>query len=130
MAKHIFVSYNFNDRHVKQTVKSMMDAHQGEIDGQMVFVENDVSYNGAAAIDWEIEHVMADCDAALFVLADNPRNSPWLNREASHALSKDIPIVTTVLPGVEGVHCGALAHSDCIHVDWDACAITEQLNQC
>ena len=46
MAKSIFVSYNFNDRKVSQAVKTMMSAQQSNIDGEIVFVENDVSYNG------------------------------------------------------------------------------------
>ena len=126
MAKNIFVSYNFNDKEVTKSVKDMIQ--RDNLDGQIVFVENDVSYNGKMAIDWEIEHTMDGCDAALFVIGDNPRNSPWLTREAAHAMSKDIPVMATQLPGIDGETPNALIESTLIN--WDSEALTNGLNRC
>ena len=128
MAKHIFVSYNFNDREVAKSVKSMI--RREDLEGQIVFVENDVSYNGETAINWEIEHTMAKCDAALFVIGDNPRNSPWINNEAAHAIAKDIPVIGTALPGMEPQTPSALLDSNCPMIHWDAKVLTNTLNRC
>lgn len=125
MAKRIFVSYNFNDREVAKSVKSLIETEQ--LDGQIVFVENDVSYNGQTAVDWEIEHTMEDCDCALFVLGDNARNSPWLEREAAHAKAKDIPVLTSCLPGMNCKTPELL--SDSPQVNFDRSAIASTLNQ-
>ena len=126
MAKNIFVSYNFNDPDVTRSVKSMIQ--KDTLDGQIVFVENDVSYNGATAIDWEIEHTMDGCDAALFVIGDNPRNSPWINQEAAHAIAKDITVIATQLPNMNEQTPNLLTESPLIN--WDSQALTSTLNRC
>jgi hypothetical protein len=126
MAKNIFVSYNFNDREVAKSVSEMIQREN--LKGQIVVVENDVSYNGATAIDWEIEHTMKKCDAALFVIGDNPRNSPWIEKEAAHAIAKDIPVLTTKLPNVTGETPSAL--TDSTFINWDAKTLTDSLNRC
>ncbi len=102
MASKIFVSYNFNDRAVVNTVKSMTQNAGGKIDGKFVFVTNDVSDQGGKAIDQEIRSVMSGCDAALFVVGDNSHNSPWINREVELAVSKGLSLVATQLPNTFG----------------------------
>lgn len=126
MAKNIFVSYNFNDKQVSAKVKDMIQQHH--LDGQCTFVENDVSYNGQTAIDWEIERTMENCDAALFVIGDNPRNSPWIEREAELAINKNIPVLSTQLPGMQGNTPASLIDSTLVH--WDAELLTSTLNRC
>lgn len=126
MAKHIFVSYNFNDREVSRSVRQMINNQ--DLAGQIVFVENDVSYNGATAIDWEIERTMERCDAALFVIGDNVRNSPWIEREAAHAIARDIPVVATQLPGVDGQCPSELSGKPVLN--WGSENIASTLNRC
>lgn len=126
MAKHIFVSYNFNDREVSRSVKQMIEDQN--LEGQIVVVENDVSYNGSTAIDWEIEHTMERCDAALFVIGDNARNSPWIEREAAHAIAKDIPVLATQLPGMDGECPSQLC--DKPQVNWNSEILADTLNRC
>lgn len=126
MAKHIFVSYNFNDREVSRSVKELIGNQN--LDGEIVVVENDVSYNGETAVDWEIEHTMESCDCALFVIGDNVRNSPWIEREAAHAMAKNIPVLTTRLPGTE-CQCPSQLNGTQA-VNWDSKALAETLNQC
>ncbi len=125
MAKRIFVSYNFNDPQVAKSVREMVANEQ--VEGQIVFVENDVSYNGKTAVDWEIEHTIENCDCALFVLGDNPRNSPWLDQEAAQAKAKNIPVLTSCLPGMSSNTPAALA--DSTMVNWDSKTIATTLNQ-
>jgi hypothetical protein len=129
MAKSIFVSYNFNDRTVSKAVQGMIQEHKEDIQGRVVFVENDVSYNGSTAIDWEIEHTMEDCDAALFVLGDQHHNSPWLNQEVNHALAKHIPIMVTSLPGESRDKPVSLTEDNCTTVTWDSGELYSGLNQ-
>lgn len=126
MAKHIFVSYNFNDRDVSRSVRQMIQSQ--DLKGQIVFVENDVSHNGATAVDWEIEHTMERCDAALFVLGDNVRNSPWIEKEAAHAIAKEIPVLATELPGVQSMCPSQLVDKPCL--DWGAETLADTLNRC
>ena len=130
MAKRIFVSYNFNDRQVTETVKHMIETHHDAIEGRMVFVENDVSYNGATAINWEIEQVMDKCDAALFVLGDNVRNSPWLAHEADQVKARNIPAIATCLPGISEVTTESLHDLPCTMVNWNTTELPTQLNLC
>ena len=125
MAKHIFVSCNFKDREVSRSVKELIE--QQNLEGQIVFVE-DVSHNGETAVDWEIEHTLERCDAALFVIGDNVRNSPWIEREAAHVLAKDIPVVAARLPGMELKCPSQLA--DKTMLTFDAGVIAENLNRC
>jgi hypothetical protein len=131
MAKSIFVSYNFNDREVSQAVKTMMSAQQNNIDGDIVFVENDVSYNGPTAVNWEIEHTMEDCDAALFVVGDSLLSSPWIDQEAQHAKSKDIPMMATCIPGNEEVvSANDMITDNCTMLGWNSTELGQRLNQC
>jgi hypothetical protein len=120
MAKSIFVSYNFNDREVCCAVKGMMMEHVNDIHGKVVFVENDVSYNGDTAVNWEIEHVMEECDAALFVLGEAYHSSPWFDKEIEHAKNKHIPIMATVLPGEDVVVPESLMSENCTMLNWNS----------
>lgn len=130
MAKSIFVSHNFNDKQVSKAVQGVMAEHREDINGKVVFVENDVSYNGATAINWEIEHTMEDCDAALFVLGENHHNSPWLNRECEHAIKKNIPILITSLPGEDFHKPASLNDDNCTVLNWDSGELYNCMNQC
>jgi hypothetical protein len=128
MAKSIFVSYNFNDREVCDKVKGMMMEHVNDIHGKVVFVENDVSYNGATAVDWEIEHVMEDCDAALFVLGEAYHSSPWFDREIAHAKEKHIPMMATVLPGENVEIPESLTAEGCKMLNWNSDEMCDCMN--
>ena len=130
MAKSIFVSYNFNDREVVKKVKDMMSAHRNEIDGNVVFVENDVSYNGETAINWEIEHTMEKCDAALFVTGENHHNSPWLDKEVQFAVNKEMPILVTHLPGEQAEKAQQVLPADGVQLAWDSPELCNHMNQC
>lgn len=130
MAKSIFVSYNFNDREVEKKVKDMMSAHRDEIDGNVVFVENDVSYNGDTAINWEIGHTMENCDAALFVTGEQHHNSPWLVKEVQHAVDKALPILVTSLPGEETQSAEQVLPANGIQLAWGSSELCNHMNQC
>ena len=128
MAKRIFVSYNFNDREVTKTVKSMTQNVGGCVQGQFVFVENNVSRDGRSAIDAEIKKIMNDCDAALFVIGNNSHNSPWINREVELAISYGIKIVKTQLPSTNGGQPEKLNWLNCREAQWSARSIADCLN--
>jgi hypothetical protein len=130
MAKSIFVSYNFNDKQVSNAVQNMISEHREDIHGKVVFVENDVSYNGATAVDWEIEHTMEDCDAALFVLGEEHHNSPWLDQECDHAISKNIPIMVTSLPGEDFHKPSSLNDENCTVLGWNSGELCNCMNKC
>ena len=129
MAQKIFVSYNFSDRIVDELVQSMMRKALKHLDGKIVFVTNDVSYNGPSAIAWEVARLIDDCDAVLFVLGENPHNSPWLDQEVECVMSKGIPILLTQLPQTKAATPDLLANTNCVKVTWDANEITACLNQ-
>lgn len=100
MANKVFVSSNFNDRAVVNTINNMIA--RGRYYGDIFFVENDVSSEGAFAIDREINRIMNSCDAVLFVVGDNCHNSPWIEREVELAYSKNLPVIVTQLPKTFG----------------------------
>jgi hypothetical protein len=129
MAQKIFISHNFNDRNVCATVQDMMQKKKQDIMGQLVFVDNDVSYNGQTAINWEVSNVMKDCDAALFVLADNPRNSPWLEQEVTFAIAAGMSIMVVQLPQTDHITFPqALANINCVKLGWHEKEIVACLN--
>ena len=128
MAKKIFVSYNFNNKHVRDSVHNLLSEEQ--VKGQIKVVENDVSYNGETAIDWEIEHTMEKCDAALFVLGDKLRSSPWLEKEAAHAKALSIPVLATQIPGSDLDASESMAGVECDLLHWDAKSVADTLNRC
>lgn len=128
MASKIFVSYNFNDRAVVHTVKSMTQDVGGKIDGKFVFVTNDVSDYGDNAIDREIRSVMSGCDVALFVVGDNSHNSPWINREVELAVSQGLTRVVTRPKGYTGGIPNALYSTNYTEVGWSMNNLAYYLN--
>ncbi len=130
MAKRIFVSYNFKDAEVVRSVKGMLQSNGGRIDGQFVFVTNNVSAEGSSAIDKEINRVLSGCDAALFVVGNNSHNSPWINREAQLAKSKNLCIVLTQFPGATGGVPHELASSSYLTAPWNLDDLSYYLNRC
>ncbi|WP_010321653.1 TIR domain-containing protein [Marinobacterium stanieri] len=130
MARKIFVSYNFKDKEVSHSVKALLQKHGGKIDGQFVFVTRDVSYEGDAAIDREICRVQSGCDAALFLIGNNSHNSPWINREAQLAKSRDLCIVLARLPGSSGGVPYEFYNSNYSEAEWSEDDLAYYLNQC
>lgn len=129
MASKIFVSYNFDDREITHTVKSMMQVNSGKIHGKVVFVENDVSSQGREAIDREIRGIMSSCDVALFVIGNNNHNSPWIDREAELAISKGINIVVTNLPNSTSAIPRPLRNQGFYQADWSSTDLSYRLNR-
>jgi len=119
MTKRIFVSHNFTDRRVNEQVMTMLSDIESAHAVQFVTVEEDVSYRSHTAIDFEVSQLMQDCHAVLFVLADNPRNSPWLEREAHHALNQGLPITLTELPDVETLVPLSLSNTSTNRSSWN-----------
>ncbi|NQZ11254.1 MAG: toll/interleukin-1 receptor domain-containing protein [Algicola sp.] len=129
MAQKIFISYNFSDRIVNELVQCMMQKILTHLDGLVVFVIDDVSYNGPSAITWEVARLMDECDAALFILGENPHNSPWLEHEVECALSKGLSILLTQLPQTNAGTPDLLANTNCVKVGWNANEIIACLNK-
>ena len=130
MARKIFVSYNFKDKEVSHSVNALLQKHGGKIDGQFVFVTRDVSSEGGAAIDREISRVQSGCDAALFIMGNNSHNSPWINREAQLAKSRDLCIVLTRLPESRGGVPYEFFNSNYPEAEWSVNDLAYYLNRC
>lgn len=128
MASRIFVSFNFKDKEVVFTVKSMLQKGGGNIQGKFAFVENDVSAEGVRAIDEEIKRIMKLCDAALFVIGDNNHNSSWIEREAELAKSMNLKIVVTRLPHTRGAVPPGLRSGQYPEVEWSSTDLGRVLN--
>ena len=126
MATKTFISYNFNDREIAHSVRSMFQNNGGPINGHCVFVSG--SSTPSYEIDNNINATMSGCDAALFIVGDNNHNSPWINREAELAISKNLPIVITQLPGTYGGTPHALAGNG-VYANFSGSAIAQELNR-
>lgn len=102
MSAPVFISYNFRDD--KEFARGIRNFFQpfGPCHGVPHFVENDVSERGLEAIDAEIRSVMSGCVAAVFVCGQNTHDSPWINREAKLAISRNLGIVVLRAPGSTG----------------------------
>ncbi|ATC95050.1 TIR domain-containing protein [Pseudoalteromonas tunicata] len=129
MANRIFVSYNFNDREMSRSIKSFTQSYGGPVRGNFIFVENDVSAYGDAAIDNEIKNVMSGCDSAFFVVGNNNHNSPWINREVVLAMSKGLKIVVSSFPNSNGGVPNQLRKIPHTEVKWKPSDIANELNK-
>lgn len=128
MSNRIFVSYNFNDREISRSINSFTQSQGGLVRGNFIFVKNDVSAYGDAAIDKEIKEVMSGCDSAFFVIGDNSHNSPWINREVDLAISKGLKIVVSNFPNTSGGVPNKLKHVPHTKVAWSPLDIARALN--
>ncbi len=116
----VFVSYNFNDRENCHSIKAMTREKGGPVDASFIFVKNDVSRYGSAAIDKEINSTMQGCSSALFIIGNNNHNSPWINREVELAISKNLDIYITRLPRTQGGLPQKLPRNRYTEVTWGA----------
>lgn len=128
MSTRIFVSYNFNDREIAHTVRNFSQTFGGKVDGTFARVEKDVSASGERAIDNEIRRIMQDCDAALFIIGDNNHNSPWILREAQLAVSMNLHLVLTRIPGSTGAIPPILSSFSLPVAKWEVQDIADLLN--
>ncbi len=129
MTKRVFVSFNFNDKAVSDRVKLMLKAIGENTSVKWVWVENDVSYNGDTAIAWELEQLMSDCDCALFIIGDNPRTSPWLDKEASLAIARELSVICTILPEMSAQLPEFSKRLDCPVVSWHNEELADAIEQ-
>src|SRR4051812_11022851 len=102
MSRGVFISYNFKNRELAHTLKNYFQDLGGPCEGKPLYVTNDVSEDGDAAIDREIRSVMDQCAAAIFVIGDDNHNSPWIEREAKIASSRNLAIVAVRLRDTKG----------------------------
>lgn len=98
MSRKIFVSYEFEWKHVTHTLRSWFQPGGGQCDGELVFVY-DPHADTTNKIDAAIRAKMKDCHIALFVKSANVHNKPWVDREAELATSQGMPIVVVPLEG-------------------------------
>ena len=89
-----------------------------------------VSNDGDAVIDWEIEQTMSGCDAALFVLGDNPRNSRWLSQEAAQCGARTLPTIASQLPELAMNTLSKLTDGERDTVNWDEQTLARTLKCC
>lgn len=126
--KKIFVSYNFKDRNTSHSIKGMSKENCGPVNGKFVFVENDVSRAGSAAIDREIKGVMQYCDMAIILIGDESHNSPWIGREVEIAISKNIPIIVMQQPNTSGGVPNSLKFKNYKECSWSGYALSQLVN--
>lgn len=125
--KRIFISYNYQDKEVVRSFKSMLASNGGVIDGELLFVDENLSVKGPSAIDREINTVISLCSHAFFVVGDNSHNSPWINREAELSISKGLNISILRLPRSSGGVPLVLKDFKFNEIEWNPKAINEVL---
>lgn len=129
MTKSVFVSYNFRDDASLARNIGVFFEPRGPCKAIPVFVDEDVSAQGAAAIDREIRRVMMGCHAVVFVVGDSVHNSPWINREAQLARSMGIGIIAVRAPHTSGNVPNELRENDVTVVQWDRSDFCSALNR-
>lgn len=129
MSRNVFISYNFRDRELAGTLKNSFQNLGGPCEGKPVYVTKDVSDEGDAAIDNEIRSVMEPCSAAIFVIGDDCHNSPWIEREAKIASSRDLAIVAVRLKETTGGLPPKLREMGIETEDWSPDALCKALNR-
>lgn len=128
MSMQIFVSYNFDNHATARNVKTFFQQQGGRCQGRPVFVEGDLSLKGDAAIDAAILRVMEPCVAVLFVVGDDDHNSPWIDREAQVALSRNLGVVAVRVPNTSGGLPNRIARLDIPFVSWGQDTLCDALN--
>jgi len=129
MSKRVFVSYNFREDAPSARNIGVFFQPRGPCNAAPVFVEQDVSAQGEAAVDREIRRVMEPCAAAVFVVGDSVHNSPWINREAQLAKSMGLGIVAVRAPDTSGNVPNELRENDVMVVKWDRSEFCHALNR-
>jgi len=70
-----------------------------------------------------------DCSAAIFVIGNNNHNSPWIDREAEIACSRDLGIIAVRLPDTTGALPPKLREMKIEIEDWGPDALCTALNR-
>ena len=96
MARSIFVSYNFNDGKSAIALPTVQKNFLQLACGKFLFVSDEVSQRGNAAVEEEIRRLLEGCDAAIFLIGDN---SPLIEREAELAIARGLPILGARIKG-------------------------------
>jgi hypothetical protein len=126
MATKTFVSYRYSDHTLVGTIKSFFQPYNGPIQGDVVFCERQEEPLTLPEIRTAILVAMHQCEAALFVIADNNHNSRWVVYEAEAAIGKGLPIVVTRAPGTTGAPPPSLANRP--EIRWSARELAQVLN--
>ena len=126
--RNVFVSYNFRDHASARSVKTFFQAQGGRCQGTPVFVEGDFTPLGDEAIDQAIIRVIDGCVAVLFVIGNDNHNSPWIDREAELAISRNMSLVAVRLPETTGGLPNRLAGRSIPFVEWGHNALCDALN--
>lgn len=129
MNKKIFVSYNFKDREPAHNVRPFFNRQGGRCQGEPVYVENDVSAQGEAAIREEILRILEPCVGVLFVVGDDSHNSPWIDWEAKMAIRRGLPMVAVQLPNKTGGMPNRLKDLEVPFVAWGQETLCDALNR-
>lgn len=127
MSRKIFISYNYKDRQLAHQVIDFFQPQGGQCQGSAAFVKENVAEQGDAAIDAAIKDVMTPCVGVLFVVGDNNHNSPWIDREAELAVSRNLGMVLVQLPDTTGGVPNRL--KDLPVVEWKSHALCDALNK-
>jgi hypothetical protein len=90
MARSIFVSYDFKDRDIAPALPSVQKNFLHLVCGKFVFVTEEISQLGDAALDEQIGRRIEGCDAAIILIG---AISPKIEREVELAVAKGLPIL-------------------------------------
>ena len=127
MRNRIFVSYNFNDREIGHSIKSMSSENGGQVTGEFVFVSG-VSSTDSREIYNNIKDIISSCNKVLFVVGNNNHNSPWINKEVDLAISKGLEIFVVRIPGTYGGIPNNLPSYKYSEIVWNGYSLARELN--
>jgi hypothetical protein len=93
MSKSIFISYVYEDKKSRDTLKKWgANKLLGE-NIQITFERGDYRVKGEKAIREEILSMIQGASAVIFLIGQNTHNHPWVNYEAECAISKNKKIL-------------------------------------
>ncbi len=99
MARRVFISYNYQDSQIADSLPSMRRGQPHQRPGRFVYVTGTDTNHTRHAFDSEVRRVMQGCDAAVFLIGGGHHHSPYLDEEARLAVSRGLPIVVARLTG-------------------------------
>ena len=99
MARRVFISYNYQDSQIADSLPSMRRNQPHQRPSRFVYVTGSNAACSHHAFDSEVRRVMQGCDAAVFLIGDDRHHSPHLDEEARLAVSRGLPIVVARLAG-------------------------------
>jgi hypothetical protein len=102
MSKSVFISYVYEDKKYRDTLKKWGNKNLLGENIQITFERGDYRAKGEKAVKEEILSMIQGATAVIFLIGQNTHNHPWVNYEVECAKAKNKKILLVRIPNTTG----------------------------